>query len=436
MSGATLTGNELREQWDQLDDPERLDAFRRLPPSEDDDFFLALPTREQARLIANLPNGERRLWIRLLPPDEAADLIQFSPEDERPALLSQLDDATRSEVAALLAYAEDAAGGLMNPRFARLRPEMNVDEAIAYLRRQAAQVETIYYAYVLDAAQHLMGVASFRNLFAADRTKLVRDVMRRDFVSVTEGTDQETIAKLIRQRRLLAIPVLDEGGRMKGIVTVDDIVDVVEEEASEDIQKIGGMEALDGPYLRIHLLEMVKKRGTWLAALFLGEMLTATAMGYFEHEVARAVVLALFIPLIISSGGNSGSQAATLVIRAMALSEVRLRDWWRVMRREIASGLMLGLLLATIGVARILLWQTIWSPYGEHYMLVAATVGASLIGVVLFGSLAGSMLPFALRAVGIDPASASAPAVATLVDVTGLVIYFTAASIILRGALL
>jgi magnesium transporter len=313
---------------------------------------------------------------------------------------------------------------------------MTVDEAIRYLRRQAAQIETVYYAYVLDDSQRLLGVVNFRDLFAADGDALVRDLMRTNFIFASEEMDQESVARLFRVHRLLALPVLDSEGRMQGIVTADDIVDVVDEEATEDIQKFGGMEALDMPYLEIGFWQMVRKRAGWLAVLFLGEMLTATAMGYFEHEIAQAVVLALFVPLIISSGGNSGSQATTLVIRAMAVGEVRLRDWWRIICRETPTGLVLGSVLALIGAARIVLWQAAWQPYGEHYFLVALTVGFSLIGVVLFGSLAGSMLPFVLRRVGLDPASASAPFVATMVDVTGLVIYFTIASVILRGTLL
>ncbi len=337
---------------------------------------------------------------------------------------------------ALLAYAEDDAGGLMSPRFARLRPDMTVDEAVSYLRRQAEQVETIHYAYVLDSEQHLLGVVPLRRLMSAQRDQRVRDIMRTDFIAASEELDQEALAKLFSEEHLFAIPITDKEGRMKGIVTADDIVNVVTEEASEDIQKIGGMEALEGPYLKARFFEMVKKRGGWLAALFIGETLTATAMGYFEAEIARAVVLALFIPLIISSGGNSGSQATTLVIRAMALGEVHLRDWWRVVRREIAAGLALGCMLGSIGLIRILAWQRVWHLYGDHYLLVALTVAASLIGCVLFGTIAGSMLPFVLRRLGLDPASASAPFVATLVDVTGLIIYFTVASLILHGTLL
>jgi len=427
---------ELLNEWERLSSQQRADAFANLPREQADDLFLDLSSRDQLDLLHLLPAGERRIWLRLLPPDDAADLIQLAAEKQRPALLEQLDESTRREVNALLAYKEDAAGGLMSPRFARLRPDMTVDEAISYLRRQAPQLETIYYAYALDDAQHLLGVVSFRDLFSADRGKTVREAMRTQFVAATEDMDQETVAKLVSQHHLLAIPVLDAQGRMQGIVTVDDIVDVVQEEASEDIQKVGGMEALDGPYLEIGFWPMVKKRAGWLAILFVGEMLTATAMGYFEKEIAKAVVLALFVPLIISSGGNSGSQATTLVIRAMAVGEIRLRDWWKIMHREFSTGFVLGSFLAIIGLMRILLWQTVWNTYGPHYLVVALTVACSLIGVVMFGTVAGSMLPFILRSVGLDPASASAPFVATLVDVTGLVIYFTVASVIMRGSLL
>jgi magnesium transporter len=314
---------------------------------------------------------------------------------------------------------------------------MTVDEAISYLRKQRREhVETIYYAYVLDEGQHLLGVASFRELFGAEPRRTVREVMRTDVVTVTDQQDQELVSKVLADHHLVAVPVVDSEGRMKGIVTVDDIVDVVREEATEDIQKIGGMEALDAPYMRIAFWRMIRKRGSWLSALFLGEMLTATAMGFYEKEIARAVVLALFVPLIISSGGNSGSQATTLVIRAMALGEVRIRDWWRVIRRELGAGLVLGSLLGSIGFLRIIVWQKFSPLYGEHYVLIALTVAASLIGVVTFGTLAGSLLPFVLRSLKFDPASASAPFVATLVDVTGLLIYFSVASVILRGTLL
>ena len=435
MTTESMTSDQV-DRWSRLGPEERLKVFQALPREEADNFFLDLPVYDQAELIRAMPMGERRLWLRLLPPDDAADLVQEFQPRERPAILGELDESTRSEVAGLLAYKEDVAGGRMSPRFARLRPDSSVDEAIAYLRKQGSLVETIYYAYAVDDEQRLAGVVSLRDLFVADRTKRIRDVMRTQFVSVPENADQEEVAKLFRQHHLLAIPVLDNGRHMKGIVTIDDIVSVIQEEASEDIQKMGGSEVLEGPYLDISFLQMVKKRAGWLAVLFLGEMLTATAMGYFADEIAKAVVLALFLPLIISSGGNSGSQATTLVIRAMALGEVRLRDWFRVVRREICAGLVLGAVLAVIGLTRILVWQKISGAYGTHYPLIAITIACSLVGVVTFGTIAGSMLPFVLRRCGLDPASASAPFVATLVDVTGLIIYFSFAAIILRGTLL
>jgi len=333
-------------------------------------------------------------------------------------------------------YPEDEAGGLMHPGFVAISPENTVEEAISQLRQHAGHVEMIYYAYVLDEAQRLVGVVSFRELLAADRSKKVRDVMRTDFAFASEDQDKEVVAQLLAKRRLIALPVLDHQGRMLGIVSSTDLAGVVQQEAGEDILKIGCMEALEGPYMEVTFAQMVRKRAGWLAILFLGEMLTATAMGYFSDEISRAVVLALFIPLIISSGGNSGSQATTLVIRAMALGEIGLRDWWRVIRRELMAGVTLGAILGMIGVTRILLWHALRGTYGEHYLVIALTIGCSLIGVVMFGTLAGSMLPFILRSCRLDPASASAPFVATLVDVTGLIIYFSVASVILRGILL
>ena len=428
---------ELVEAWPVLSPEEKVEGLRVLPHAEAEDFLLALPARDQSEIILHMSPGDRRSWIRLLPPDDAADVIQESPEEERDGLLTLLDEPTRKEVAALLAYKEDEAGGLMNPRYARLRPEMSVDEAITYLRRQARErLETIYYVYVLDAEQRLIGVITFRELFSAAPDKTVRDIMHTDVVTAHESMDQEALSRLFAEHDFLAIPVLDDERHVKGIVTVDDIVDVVQEEATEDIQKFGGMEALDAPYLEAGFWSMVRKRAGWLSALFIGEMLTATAMGRFEGEIARAVVLALFVPLIISSGGNSGSQASTLVVRALALQQLRLRDWWRVVRREVSAGLALGTVLAAIGFARILLWQGLFHPYGEHYLLVALTVSSSLIGVVTWGTLAGSMLPLLLRRLGFDPASASAPFVATLVDVSGIVIYFSMASLFLGGTLL
>ena len=437
MPDIRLTAAEIHEVWHILSAQERIEAFQHMDRAESDDFFLGISAREQVAILLAMQEGERRPWFRLLAPDDAADVVQHMPQSERTAFLEMLDEPTRREVTALLAYAEDAAGGLMSPRFARLRPEMTVGEAIRYLQRQAQdQLETIYYAYVLDREQRLEGVVSFRDLFTAPGDKPLAAVMHKDVISVPDTLGQEAVARVIARHDLNALPVIDADGRMKGIVTIDDIVDVVQEAATEDIQKLGGMEALDTPYMQTSMRAMLKKRAGWLSALFLGEMLTAGAMGHYEGEIAKAVVLALFVPLIISSGGNSGAQATTLIIRAMALGEVTITDWWRIIRREFIAGLALGVILAAIGTIRILAWQGIFQSYGEHYGRVAATVAVSLIGVVTWGTLAGSMLPFVIRRLGFDPASASAPFVATLVDVLGLVIYFNVAQVILKGSLL
>lgn len=434
-----LSFDELRDAWSLLDIEDKSNGLQLLDTKDSEEFFVGLPAADQAELLLFWRPNQRRLWLRALEPDDIADVIQAADEEERANFMGLLDARTRNEVHALLAYEEDEAGGLMNPRYARLRPQMSVDEAISYLRRQArGQLETIYHAYVLDHESKLIGAVSFRELFIADPQKRVEDVMTKDVVCVTDEMDQETVSRVFAENDLNTIPVVDELGVMKGIVTVDDIVDVVQEEATEDAQKFGGMAALEEPYLQASWFDMLKKRGTWLAILLFGEMLTATALGLFQHQIDTVTMLALFMPLIISSGGNSGSQASTLVIRSMALGEVRAADWWRVARRELVTGLSLGVLLGVIGWIRVFVWGYMgwFQSYGEQgaaYALFALTVGLSLVGVVLFGTMAGAMLPFLLRRLGADPASASAPFVATLVDVTGLVIYFVLASLLLSS---
>lgn len=426
-----------QEAWTSLTDVEKKATFRLLPRSEAEEIFLNLSSHDQYELIADMPSLERRSWVRLLAPDDAADLIQEFPVDERPQVLVLLDEVARKEVIALLAYAEDDAGGLMSSRFVRLRPDMSNDEAIRYIRVQArTPVETIFYAYVIGTDNVLQGAVSFRELLLSPPNKLVREIMETELITIPEDMDQEEVSRRISGADLLALPVVNEAGHMKGIVTVDDVVDVVKEEATEDMQKMGGQEALDKPYLRMGFAQMVKKRAGWLVILFLGEMFTATAMGYYEDQIAKAVVLALFIPLIISSGGNSGSQTSSLIIRAMALGEVTLRDWWRVLVREIGLGITLGVVLGSIGFFRVIMWPGAREVYGVYFLQIAFAVACSLVGVVTWGVLAGAMLPFALRKAGFDPASASAPFVATLVDVMGVVIYFTVASFFLRGLLL
>ena len=427
----------LLDNWQSLTHNQREQIFTMLGRIDAEELFMNLSSDYQAEIFELIPLAERRSWIRLLAPDDIADLIQNLFDETQAEALRYLDYATLVEVKALLAYAEDEAGGLMNSRFARLRPEMTVEEAIRYLRAQSkSHIETIYYAYVLDKGQMLLGVISLRELFLAKAQSTIEENMNTELVTILQDEDQESISKTFSNHNYLAIPVVDENNVMKGIITVDDVVDVIAEEATEDIHKIGGMEALGEPYLDISLPSMIKKRAGWLMALFIGEMFTATAMGHYEHEMAKAVVLVFFIPLVISSGGNSGSQATTLIIRAMALGEVRLRDWWRVLKRELLSGLSLGVILGLIGFMRIMIWPGKEKLYGPHYLLVAVSVAFSLVGIVLWGTLSGSMLPFLLRRVGLDPATSSAPFVATIVDVTGLIIYFTVAGLFLKGILL
>jgi len=419
------------EDWNSLSKVDRLSTFESLNRTDSDELFLSLNSHDQGEVFQQFATPTRRSLIRLLAPDDAADLIQELDESERSEALDLLDVRTKREVAALLAYKEDQAGGLMNPRFARIRPDMTVVSALEYLRMQARdQVETIRYLYILDFDQKLHGVVSLRQLFAADPSTLITDLAEKDIISVAEDLDQEEVGRLFSQYDLMAIPVLDHESRMKGIVTLDDIVNVVQEEATEDIQKFGAQEALENPYLRTGYLEMFRKRFSWLVLLFLGSTLTATAMSAFEHQIKAIIALTIFIPLIISSGGNSGSQAATLIVRAIALGELRLQDWWRVLLREFVVGLSLGLGLGVLGYLRIAFWPGSEALYSSLYFDVALTVGISVVGVVLWGSLVGAMLPFILRMLKLDPATASAPMVSTLVDVVGIMIYFLVATII------
>jgi magnesium transporter len=373
-----------------------------------------------AEVINELTLVEAATVVSMLPVNRAVDLLDNPFMRRRAAILEHLELDRVAE-------------------FVRLQPAMNVGEALKHIRSVASEKESIYACYVMEPRSgHLLGAVSLRDLVMADLATPVTQVMRQKPVTVNALDDQEDVAKKIAKYNLLAVPVLEKDGDVVGFVTVDDVIDVMTEEGTEDILRLGAIEpgALDKPYMQMSLPVMIRKRAGWLVILFLGEMLTATAMGFFEKEIARAVVLALFVPLIISSGGNSGSQASTLVIRALALGEVTLSDWWRVMRREVFSGLGLGLILGTIGFLRITVWSFFSNLYGPHWPLVALTVGIALIGIVLWGTLAGSMLPFVLRRLGFDPATSSAPFVATLVDVTGLIIYFTVAVMILRGTLL
>src|SRR5712691_5097491 len=388
-----------------------------------------------AALLASHPPAEIVRLLQELAPDDAAALIDSFPQELAEQIRELMQGQTTAGVTELLENPEGTAGRIMNPRVFALPEEATAAEAVKALQ-QLGGVEMSFYLYVIDDRRHLVGVVSLRRLLLVPPQATLKEIMTTDVISVGVDTDQEEVAKKVSSYHLLAVPVVDDENKLVGTVTVDDVIDVIRDTTTEEFQKLGGLEALDEPYAQTPIATLVKKRARWLVVLFLGEMLTATAMGYFEKEIARAVVLALFVPLIISSGGNSGSQAASLIIRALAVGEVTLRDWWRIMRREVISGLSLGTILGSVGFIRVSLWQQLFGTYGAHWFLIALTVFFALIGVVMWGTIAGSMLPFVMKRLGADPATSSAPFVATLVDVTGLVIYFTVAATILRGTLL
>ena len=390
-----------------------------------------------AEIIEALPRATAIILLAGMSADMAADIVQQVGEPARGELMQGLDSATRAEIEHLLAYPENTAGAMMTTEFVSAPANWSVDQTIQHIRQVERTRETVYAIYVLDVVtRRLVGAVSLRRLIAGEPSANIMTLVS-DPITTPPLADREDVARLISRHDLLAVPVVDKAGRVLGIVTVDDIIDTIIEENTEDVQKFGGMEATDEPYLQVGLLGMIRKRGVWLSVLFLGEMLTASAMQHFEGELQKALVLTLFIPLIMSSGGNSGSQATSLLIRALALREVKLGDWWRVALRELPTGLILGAILGVIGLVRVVVWQKFGIfDYGEHWFLVGLTVAAALIGIVTFGSVAGAMLPFILQRVGFDPASASAPFVATLVDVTGLMIYFSVALLILRGTML
>ncbi len=431
-----LSTAELQEAWPALSVEEQVDGFTLLTDEERQEFFPRLPTREALELLALLPEQTQRDVLRVLAPDDIADMIQQADDDQRQLITSLLDPSASVEIRALLAYAEDVAGGLMNPRYARLRAEMTVSEAITYLRAQKrGSLESIYYSYVVDSDQKLVGVVSFRELVMASPGARLRDVMATELVTVVDTMDQEQVSEVFARADLMCIPVVDVEGRMKGIVTADDIVDVVKEEATEDIHKLGGTEALDEPYLESGLHTLIQKRVGWLILLLVLGFVTVDLMSRYQAQmssVAELAVLGFFVPMIISCGGNSGSQASTLVVRAMALGEVRLSDWWRVIAREFLVGAGLGLLMGLVGMLAAIIWNTISHRLGGSALPASVAVASGIVCVALWGTLAGSMLPFILRRFKADPASASAPLVATLVDASGLVLYFTIAGSVLR----
>lgn len=399
-------------------------VFKILDLSTQKAIIQELPPYKTAELLNELPADDRTAFLEELPSEVVKELIRLLDPEERRVTLS------------LLGYAEGSVGRLMTPDYIAVQVDWTVQEVLEHIREVGKDSETIDVIYVVTDKGEFVDDIRIREILLAGPDKQVGELIDNRFIALHVNDDQEAANQVFKMNNRVALPVVDEKNILLGIVTIDDILWVANEEFSEDMQKMGGTEALDEPYLEMPIIKLFKKRVVWLVVLFLGEMLTATAMGYFEDEIQKAVVLALFVPLIISSGGNSGSQASTLIIQAMAVGEITIIDWWRVLRREIISGLLLGAMLGLIGFCRVIFWNTIFHTYGDHTLMVAFTVGFSLVGVVLWGTISGSMLPIVLKKLGADPATSSAPFVATLVDVTGLIIYFSTAYIFLRGILL
>jgi magnesium transporter len=399
--------------------------------------FKILDIAQQKDIVKELPSSKTAELLNELQADDRTDFLEELPKAAIRDLIKLLDPEERKITLALLGYPEDSVGRLMTPDYVYVYAKNTVKEVFETIRKYARNSETIDVIYVIDKDGQLIDDLRIRDVILADADKRVEEITDGRVVSLKVNDDQENAQQVFKMNNRVALPVVDENNILLGIVTIDDMLWVVNEEFSEDMQKMGGTEALNEPYLDIPLMKLFKKRIGWLVVLFIGEMLTATAMGYFEDELAKAIVLALFVPLIISSGGNSGSQASTLIIQAMAVGEITISDWWKVLRRELISGILLGTVLGTIGFIRVAVWHSIVPQiYGPHWQMIGATVGFSLIGVVLWGTLSGSMLPILLKKLGADPAVSSAPFVATLVDVTGLIIYFSFAYLFLQGLLL
>lgn len=397
--------------------------------------FLDLPIQQE--IVKSLADEEYAAMLNNLEPDDRTELLESFPDELIKYSINLLDAEEKQIALNLIGYKEDSIARLMTPLYIQTKQHKTVDEVLKHIKKYGKKAETLNYIYVVDNQNVLIDDLKIGELLLADSDTLIADLIDHSFAAITTTTPMEEAFDIFERYDRSALPIITEKGVLVGIVTFDDILDRITDRDTEDIQKFGGMEELDLSYTRTPLLELVRKRAGWLIVLFLGEMMTASAMGYYDGEIEKAVVLALFVPLIISSGGNSGSQAASLIIRAMALGDLKLKDWWYVMKKEMASGLMLGGVLGVIGFARILLWQELGIyDYGIYWVFIALSVSVSLVLIVLWGTLSGSIIPFVLRKFGMDPATASAPFVATLVDVSGLIIYFTVAAFFLSGKLL
>jgi magnesium transporter len=400
-------------------------TFKILELSAQKTIIQELQPLKTAALLNELPADDRTSFLEELPTSVVRELIKLLNPEERKITLS------------LLGYPEDSVGRLMTPDYIAVQADWTIAEVLEHIREVGQESETIDVIYVINDQGQLVDDVRIREFLLSPPDRLVSELADGRYIELNVYDDQEKANQVFKMNNRVALPVVDNNNFLLGIVTIDDVLWVANEEFSEDMQKMGGTEALEEPYLEISIFKLFKKRVGWLIVLFLGEMLTATAMANYELALDKALILSLFIPLIISSGGNTGSQASSLIIQALTVGEVTIADWWSVMRREIISGLLLGTVLGLIGFLRVVLWSQIFPEvYGTHYMLIASVVGVSLIGVVMFGTISGSMLPIALKKLGADPAVSSAPFVATLVDVTGVIIYFNCAYLFLKGTML
>jgi len=427
---------DVAEAIDHLSAEQEAIAFRLLEPERAALVFEHLSFEAQEHLLHTLSDADAASILEEMSADDRTALLEELPGKVTVRLLNLLSSEERAVAVQLLGYPDDSIGRLMTPDYVRVKPQWSVAEALAHVRVFGEDSETLNVLYVTGPGGVLIDDLRIRQLLTVDPATRIEELMDDQFVALGVLDDQETAVASFRRHDRSALPVVDGSGVLVGIVTVDDVLDVQEREATEDIQKFGAVQALEEPYLKVPILTMVRKRGLWLVILLFGGMLTAEAMSFYEDELSQAVVLAIFLPLIIASGGNSGGQAATLITRALALGEVRLNDWWLVMRRELLSGVLLGVILGSLGALRIALWAVLFGSYGPYWPLIMLTVGVSLLGVVVWGSLSGSLLPLLLKRLGADPATSSAPFIATLVDVTGIIIFFTIATWFLTGTLL
>jgi len=430
--------NELVTIVNALPDQSQIDLFEILNDYYALKCLKVLPIKVKRNIMKHIDHLHAARLLNAMPDDDRTTFFEELPGRVVTELLKLLNDKERNDALTLMGYPEKSVGRLMTPHYVAVKKEWTVHQVFDYIKHHGKNSETVNVIYVIDDNGLLIDDIRIREFLFVDQDKLVSEVMDGKFLSLLVNDKEQDTIEVFRKNNRFALPVTDDNGVLLGIVTIDDVLRLAEDESTRDIQKMGGSEALDEPYTQISFLNLIKKRAGWLVILFFGEMLTATAMQHFDGEIQRYVVLALFIPLIISSGGNSGSQASSIIIRAMALGEVKFSSWWYVMRKEIVSGLVLGIILGAVGFTRIFIWQDVlhWYNYGEHWILVASTVFFALIGVVLWGTLAGSMLPLVLKKLGADPAASSAPFVATLVDVTGLIIYFSIAYIVMQGKMI